>query len=114
MNVPLLLVSTVQPVLTEPMPMNVSVLQALSVTGAKKVRSLFVEGLLKILIAFHIEIDECLTANCQNGATCVDLVADFRCDCSPGFEGRLCASGEQSGRNACRTLLTLVINLRNR
>ena len=27
------------------------------------------------------EINECAPGPCQNGATCVDLVADYRCDC---------------------------------
>ena len=36
-----------------------------------------------------IDIDECLTAGCQNGA-CADLINDFRCLCYPGWTGRLC------------------------
>jgi len=27
---------------------------------------------------------------CANGATCIDLVGSFRCDCDVGFQGRLC------------------------
>ena len=36
-----------------------------------------------------VEIDECSTAGCQNGA-CDDLINDFRCLCYPGWTGRLC------------------------
>ena len=35
------------------------------------------------------EIDECLAIDCGNGE-CVDLIADFRCDCDLGYEGRYC------------------------
>ena len=36
------------------------------------------------------EIDECLSSPCANGANCVNEVGDFRCDCLPGFNGKLC------------------------
>ena len=29
----------------------------------------------------ELEINECAPGPCQNGATCVDLIADYRCDC---------------------------------
>ena len=33
--------------------------------------------------------DECWSSPCANGASCVDLVADFNCTCTPGFRGGL-------------------------
>uniref|UniRef100_A0A6P7FAR9 Protein eyes shut n=1 Tax=Diabrotica virgifera virgifera TaxID=50390 RepID=A0A6P7FAR9_DIAVI len=36
------------------------------------------------------EIDECLSAPCQNGAICIDLLADYSCACLFGFAGRNC------------------------
>ena len=33
----------------------------------------------------EFEIDECAPGPCQNGATCVDLVADYRCVCLPDY-----------------------------
>lgn len=37
------------------------------------------------------EIDECASTPCQNNATCTDLLADYRCDCSgTGFTGSNC------------------------
>lgn len=39
------------------------------------------------------ETDECASDPCQNGATCVDGVAGFTCDCTEGFEGDLCGLG---------------------
>ena len=36
-----------------------------------------------------VEIDDCLTAGCQNG-TCEDLVNGFHCLCYPGWTGSLC------------------------
>lgn len=28
--------------------------------------------------------------SCQNNGTCIDLVHDYRCQCLPGFTGRMC------------------------
>ncbi|XP_056641948.1 protein eyes shut [Diorhabda sublineata] len=36
------------------------------------------------------EIDECVSAPCQNGAICIDLHADYSCACLFGFAGRNC------------------------
>lgn len=38
----------------------------------------------------EINIDECESNPCLNGATCNDEINDFTCDCQPGFNGRLC------------------------
>lgn len=34
--------------------------------------------------------NECWNNPCQNGATCLDLVASFNCSCPSGFSGSLC------------------------
>ncbi|XP_065067500.1 sushi, von Willebrand factor type A, EGF and pentraxin domain-containing protein 1-like, partial [Rhopilema esculentum] len=36
------------------------------------------------------ETDECLSKPCRNNATCIDQVNNFKCDCQPGFAGRIC------------------------
>ncbi|KAI5692193.1 hypothetical protein M8J75_014709, partial [Diaphorina citri] len=36
-----------------------------------------------------VDIDECVTHNCQNGARCIDGVARYSCECTPGWEGAL-------------------------
>lgn len=36
------------------------------------------------------DIDECESSPCKYGATCVDLVDNYQCDCSPGFTGPNC------------------------
>ena len=33
------------------------------------------------------EINECASNPCQNGATCVDVVHGFVCQCANGYEG---------------------------
>jgi len=38
-------------------------------------------------------IDDCYGAvpnQCQNGATCIDGVNSYTCQCAPGWTGRLC------------------------
>ncbi|KAJ8920609.1 hypothetical protein NQ315_004748 [Exocentrus adspersus] len=41
------------------------------------------------------EVDECLSAPCQNGAICIDLHADYSCACLFGFTGRNCEEAIQ-------------------
>lgn len=37
------------------------------------------------------DIDECASIPCQNNGTCLDLVADYKCDCTrTGFTGSNC------------------------
>lgn len=36
------------------------------------------------------EIDECQSNPCLNGATCLDRLNHFQCECVPGFSGTLC------------------------
>lgn len=37
-----------------------------------------------------MEIDECEARPCQNGATCRDYVAMYKCECLAGFQGKDC------------------------
>ena len=48
-------------------------------------------------IFFLLDIDECLTTNpCKNGATCVNSIGGYQCQCAPGFEGNHCDQGSKS------------------
>ncbi|XP_041470036.1 fibropellin-1-like [Lytechinus variegatus] len=38
----------------------------------------------------EIDINECESNPCQNGATCKDLVNKYRCHCFPGYMGHQC------------------------
>ncbi|XP_035679857.1 fibropellin-3-like [Branchiostoma floridae] len=42
----------------------------------------------------EIDINECENVTCQNQGSCVDLVNDFLCNCTAGWEGRLCENGK--------------------
>lgn len=59
----------------------------------------FVFNLSKVICLFfpltgvncEIEINECESNPCWNGATCHDLVGMYACDCVPGFDGPTCS-----------------------
>ena len=47
-----------------------------------------------IIILIHVlDINECDSNPCQNGATCTDHVNSYNCTCAPGYEGANCESG---------------------
>ena len=49
-------------------------------------------------------IDDCNDHWCQNNATCVDMVGDYRCDCLPGYGGPYCEIGSH-GNNLHEIIL---------
>jgi len=44
-------------------------------------------------LSFVSDIDECLSAPCENNGTCYDLVNSYFCLCVPGYTGPECATG---------------------
>jgi len=46
-----------------------------------------------LIISPVADIDECDSNPCQNGATCNDLVGEYRCDCVNGTTGVQCETG---------------------
>ena len=40
------------------------------------------------------DTNECAPAPCKNGATCVDLVGSYRCDCMAGYSGSNCETSK--------------------
>ncbi|XP_052659929.1 sushi, nidogen and EGF-like domain-containing protein 1 isoform X2 [Harpia harpyja] len=42
----------------------------------------------------HVDVDECLSHPCQNGATCLNGAGNFSCRCLPGFRGTNCETEE--------------------
>ena len=50
------------------------------------------------IISSFPEIDECISAPCQNGATCLQPQPDmYYCQCVPGWEGNNCERGKVIG-----------------
>lgn len=44
--------------------------------------------------SYNIDIDECASAPCQNGGTCVNQEDAFKCDCPQAWEGNVCQFGK--------------------
>ena len=42
------------------------------------------------IFSFFADIDECKSAPCKNGATCIDKINSYECKCPPGFIGDNC------------------------
>ena len=40
------------------------------------------------------DIDDCADQPCQNGATCIDAVNDYTCNCVDGYTGKNCNIGK--------------------
>ena len=44
--------------------------------------------------SFLADIDDCASHPCENGATCIDAVNDYTCNCVDGYTGRNCSIGK--------------------
>ena len=47
-----------------------------------------------ILNISAIDVDNCEDNQCQHGATCIDGIGDYTCQCSLPFTGQFCESSE--------------------
>ena len=50
-------------------------------------------NLIEKLHIFLKDIDECASNPCQNGATCIDGINAYTCNCVPGHAGDNCEIG---------------------
>ena len=46
------------------------------------------------VLRFVSDIDECISAPCMNGATCSDDVNGYSCNCTSGYIGDNCETGQ--------------------
>ena len=42
---------------------------------------------------FSVDLDDCVNHNCSNGASCIDGINTYSCNCSAGFTGLNCETG---------------------
>ena len=68
-----------------------------------KVINMFCENEIRMVIHFQIllfsffvmlDVNECASNPCQNGATCIDGPDQYLCQCPVGFEGENCDMGK--------------------
>lgn len=50
------------------------------------------------------DIDECVSAPCQNGGTCVDQVNGYLCQCAPGYTDLQCQTGKDMIKTSFETM----------
>jgi EGF-like domain len=50
---------------------------------------------LGVFFSENIDIDECISAPCQNGGTCHDGVDFYSCSCAAGYSGVNCQTSEE-------------------
>ncbi|XP_063960551.1 uncharacterized protein LOC129267997 isoform X2 [Lytechinus pictus] len=53
-----------------------------------------------------LEIDECASDPCQNGATCTDEINSYNCICAPGYNGTNCDT--EDGSTTTESLVNLL------
>lgn len=41
-----------------------------------------------------VEIEECVSSPCHNGATCTDFIDFYNCTCQAGYDGPHCENGK--------------------
>ena len=47
------------------------------------------------LLNFSVDLDDCVNHNCSNGASCIDDINSYSCNCSAGFTGLNCETGTE-------------------
>ena len=52
-------------------------------------------NLLFSVPSLFLDIDECASDPCKNGATCLDGIDRFQCQCPGGYRGRDCSIGRK-------------------
>ena len=45
------------------------------------------------LLNYSVDLDDCVNHNCSNGASCIDGINSYSCNCSVGFTGLNCETG---------------------
>ncbi len=50
--------------------------------------------ILKPILTFIVDINDCENITCSGVGTCIDFVAHFECFCDAGYTGILCETGE--------------------
>ena len=50
-------------------------------------------SLLYFGIALFTDVDECVSAPCQNSGSCIDQINGYLCQCAPGYTDLQCQTG---------------------
>ena len=56
------------------------------------------------IVLLSTDINDCAPDPCQNGATCLDLVGSYRCDCKAGYTGSNCETSKHLGKTYMKLL----------
>ena len=60
-------------------------------------------NVLNIYLDYSIDVEECLENPCDNGATCIEQLGFYECDCPLGWQGTHCNVGKKGIRKGGQT-----------
>ena len=63
----------------------------------------------KLLFRFiSLDVDECQTNPCLNGASCTNKHGDYECTCPAGFTGKNCEKGKKRNKVIKKAQIVIV------
>lgn len=79
-----------------------------------KLEKVIKSGIFAVSVCFFSDINDCVNHTCENGATCLDGINSYWCNCTAGFTGAYCERGKEIAKKNVlldKLKLAAVINI---